>query len=707
MRHEDGCLGALDLYRDQPGALDDDELATAETLADVATAYLLNARTRDEARRSRDQYQHRALHDHLTSLPNRHLLQERIEQAAQRARRSHATAAVLFADLDRFKVVNDTHGHRAGDDLLIAVARRLNGLVRAGDTLARVSGDEFVFLCEDLVDVAEAEGLAVRVTEVFAEPFLLAGVEAPITITASVGIAYAGPGSAISEQLVVEADMAMYQVKRRGGSGHQVVDMREALRTMDLQRLEHDLRRALAEDQIEVHYQPILHTPDGTTAGVEALVRWTHPARGPIPPPTIIRVAERSGLIGELGAWILERACRDHARWLAEDPLLDLDLAVNMSARQLLDAGFDLEVSAILDRTGMAPGSLVLEVTESVFIDDSGAAGEVLAALDGRGIRLALDDFGTGYSSLSYLCRLPIHIVKIDRSFIADLDRADTRAIVTAISGLAHELDLEIVAEGIETEDQANQVGALGCQYSQGFLFARPMTAEAVAERLQAERARQVELVVGRHPALAPPSGPPQVTSRATLLVFSHVIEELAEAAGADATLVTMFQHARHFAPMAARYERLAGAGATVVVGFAGSGPPVDGLTVVELADAHPLRDQWSVVLITPTVAAHVVATDLVPSGPPGARSDRRYSGRWGFDRREAGAHLERLLVGLEDAIAPRVRAQLVETARRAGGPPLTRAEHGLAGAARKLLERIEADQRALADLVPAPDPTP
>lgn len=233
LRHDDGCLGALDLYRDTPGALDAEDLAVAQTLADVATAYLLNQRARDRARSTRDDFQHNSLHDSLTSLPNRRLLQEQIEQAAQRAQRNHSTAAILFADLDGFKAVNDKYGHQAGDELLKAVAGRLSELVRSGDTLARVSGDEFVFLCEELSDTSDAELLAARVTEAFTEPFDLRCVDAPVSMTASVGIAYAGPGSEISDQLVVEADMAMYQVKRRGGGDHQIIDIREALRTTD------------------------------------------------------------------------------------------------------------------------------------------------------------------------------------------------------------------------------------------------------------------------------------------------------------------------------------------------------------------------------------------------------------------------------------------------------------------------------------------
>ena len=461
LRHDDGSLGALDLYRDSPGALDEQDLAVAQTLADVACAYLLNARARDQARATLDQFQHSSLHDPLTTLPNRRLLQERIEQAAQRARRTHSKAAVLFADLDRFKVVDDTHGHQVGDELLAAVACRLSGLIRSGDTLARVSGDEFVFLCEGLSDESDAERLAVRVKDVFTEPFQLTGVAAPVPITASVGIAYAGPGTEISNELVVEADMAMYQVKRRGGSGHQIIDIRQVLRTTARHRLEHDLPIALEADELQVAYQPIMHNPGGPIAGVEALLRWTHPQRGSIPPPTIVRVAEQTGMINEVGAWVLARSCRDHARWLADNPGLTLDLAVNVSARQILDPDFPAQVLAILEGTHTDPADLVLEVTEGIFIEDGGDARRILTELDDLGIRLALDDFGTGYSSLSYLCRLPIRMVKIDRSFISDLDRPATKAIVTAIAGLAHDLDLEIVAEGIETQQQADRVNAL------------------------------------------------------------------------------------------------------------------------------------------------------------------------------------------------------------------------------------------------------
>ena len=484
LRHGDARPGALDLYRDTPGALDPHNMGVAQTLADVVAAYLLNSQARDEARVSSDGFHHRALHDPLTGLPNRLLLRERLERAAQRAKRSHRNAAILFADLDQFKQINDTHGHQVGDELLIAVAHRLSGLVRSGDTLARPSGDEFVFLCEDLHSVADAEVLARRIGEAFADPFVVAGSQ--LMVTASVGLAFAGPGEDVSNELVSKADAAMYQVKRKGGAGHQNVDLRRR-RHHDGSSLESDLRSALAEDQLDIAYQPIVRAVDGLVTGVEALLRWTHPNRGPVPTLAILRIAEQSGLISDIGAWVLERSCRAHGRWSKEHPDVPLDLAVNVSAGQLITAGFCATVASVLGRIDMDPTALVLEVTENVFIDHSERAMAVLADLKELGIRLALDDFGTGYSSLSYLRRLPIHIVKIDQGFIADIGNAPRgRAMVAAVTNLAHVLGLIVVAEGVETQYQHDAVSAIGCDSAQGKFYAPPMPASAICAHLGA-----------------------------------------------------------------------------------------------------------------------------------------------------------------------------------------------------------------------------
>lgn len=485
LRHGGGRFGALDLYRDTPGGLDRQDMDSAQTLANVAAAYLLNAQAREDARATSDRFRHIALHDPLTGLPNRLLLQQRLEHAAQRARRSHTNAAILFVDLDRFKLVNDTHGHQVGDELLLAVAHRLSGLVRPGDTLARVSGDEFVFLCEDLHGAADVEVLASRIGEAFTDPFPLTSHS--LSVTASVGVAFAGPGESISEHLVGEADMAMYQAKRRGGAGHQVIDLREALDSGDNRTLERDLRLAYTEDSLNVVYQPIVRSDDGLVTGVEALLRWTHPKRGAVPTTHVVEIAERTGLIDEIGAWVLDRTCRDRARWLRKHPDSRMDLAVNISAGQLIAPDFYDTVATTLTTTGMDPNSLVLEMTENILIEDSERVMTVLVDLKRLGVRLALDDFGTGYSSLSYLRRLPIDIVKIDQAFVADIEHAgEGAAIVAAVTNLAHVLGLTVTAEGVETKRQHEEVSAIGCESAQGFYYAEPMPASAIDERLAA-----------------------------------------------------------------------------------------------------------------------------------------------------------------------------------------------------------------------------
>ncbi len=493
LRHGSGRLGALDLYRDRVGAPDEHFLTAAQTLADVTAAYLLNAQSRDEAREASERFQHGALHDPLTGLPNRLLLQERIEHAARRANRSHSSAAVLFADLDRFKQVNDAHGHAVGDELLIAVAARLSALVRPGDTLARVSGDEFVFLCEDLDSPGDVEILARRIGDGFLEPFQLSGTE--LVITASVGMAFAGPGVDISSQLIDSADTAMYQAKRKGGAAHQIIDLREALASDERINLETDLRSAFARGELDVAYQPIVRTVDGVVTGVEALLRWTHPAHGQVAPLALVGIAEQSALINDIGQWVLERSCAARGRWLREHPGTPLDLAVNVSGRQLIRPGFCAMVASTLAKTGMDPAALVLEMTENVFVEDTERGIAVLSDLKALGVRLALDDFGTGYSSLSYLRRLPVDIVKIDQGFVADIGDAPTGgAILAAVTKLAHVLGLWVVAEGVETRRQRDEVVAIGCESAQGYFFSRPMSAPAIGSLLAGFRAGALRL---------------------------------------------------------------------------------------------------------------------------------------------------------------------------------------------------------------------
>ena len=482
--HGDGRLGALDLYRDHAGPLEQHDMEVAQTLADVAAAYLINAQGRDKDRAAMEQLKHLALHDALTGLPNRVLLHERLTHAAHRAERSADTAAVLFVDLDRFKDVNDRHGHHVGDDLLRAVATRLAGLVRPADTLARVSGDEFVILCEDIGSPENVDILALRITDAFRAPFVLAA--ATVSLTASVGVAFAGPGTQISDELVGAADAAMYEAKRLGGEHHQILDLREGVGPRGASTsIERDLRTAVAHGDLEVAYQPIVRSADGVMTGVEALLRWTHAGRGRVPPPSIVAAAEHAGLIDEIGAWVLDRSARDRAQWLDHHPGASIEMSVNVSARQLVGTDPVGMVTGVLADTGMDPGALILEVTETLLLEDSARAVAVLADLRAIGVRLALDDFGTGFSSLSYLQRLPVDIVKIDRRFISGIERpGKSSAIVEAITTMAHVLGLAVTAEGVETRPERDMVQSVGCDRAQGYYYARPMTASAIEAHL-------------------------------------------------------------------------------------------------------------------------------------------------------------------------------------------------------------------------------
>jgi len=467
-------LGALDLYRSTPGPLDAAEMGAAQTLADVAAAYLINAQSRTDLRESSEKSRDTALHDPLTGLPNRLLLLERLEHAVLRGRRSGATAAILFADLDRFKQVNDLYGHSVGDELLVAVGERLRSVVRPGDTLARMSGDEFVVLCDDINGQAHADSIATRIGAAVAAPFALSIGE--VVMTASVGIAFSGPTEQLSEQLLQDADTAMYQAKRKGGARHQIVDLREQHRADERATLERDLRGATERGELRTEYQPIVETGTGRITGVEALLRWAHPSRGPVSPTVLVPLAERGGLITQIGRWVLDNACSDRHRWQRDHRSDDLNISVNVSVHQLMSPDYATTVAAVLAKTDTDPDRVTLEVTESVFVRDSERALVVLNALKRIGVKLALDDFGTGYSSLNYLLQFPIDIIKIDQTFVADLGNDPaSHAIVGSVVELAHMLGMVVVAEGVETSTQHDRLASLGCDSCQGYYFARPM----------------------------------------------------------------------------------------------------------------------------------------------------------------------------------------------------------------------------------------
>jgi len=469
-------LGALDLYNHQPVVLDVPTMVAAQTLADVASAYVVNARARAELLESSDRFRENALHDALTGLPNRVLLGQRLEHAALRAQRSTKQVAILFVDIDRFKDVNDTRGHQVGDQLLVAIGDRLRDVVRPGDTLARMSGDEFVVLCEDLEDTWVADDLAARINESLAAPFEVCGHY--LRITASVGIAFSGSGAAMPEQILQNADAAMYQAKANGGGGHRILDIREQARLHEQAGLLQDLRGAQTRGELRADYQPIVRTADGRMSGVEALLRWQSPAHGLVAPATVIPLAEQGGLIVDIGRWILERACLDRPRLGDEGVGGELCLAVNVSPQQLMSAHFAATVAAILTSTKTDPALLTLEITESVFVQDGERALLVLKDLRDLGVSVALDDFGTGYSSLNYLRRFPVDIVKIDRGFIAELRNPVTSSIVRAMVDLAHVLGMSVIAEGVETIEQFKRMAAMGCDACQGFFFAQPMNAD-------------------------------------------------------------------------------------------------------------------------------------------------------------------------------------------------------------------------------------
>ena len=434
-----------------------------------------------ELERTQAELQHQAFHDALTKLPNRALLLDRLEQALARARRRPAGTAVLFMDLDRFKWVNDSLGHPAGDRLIIAAAERLRSAVRPGDTVARLGGDEFVVLCEELSAEDNALALAGRIVASLNEPFDIDGHQ--IRVTASVGIAYADSPDSTPQGIVRDADLAMYQAKERGRDRIELFDKDMRSRAVARLATEAALRQAIDGHELRVHYQPVVNPTDGSVVGVEALVRWLDEQRGLAYPKEFIGLAEETGLIVPLGALVLDEACHQVARWNHEHRARQpLSVSVNLSARQLDSPGLADRVAAVLASSGLAPELLWIEITESVLMDETGPSLAALNALKSVGVTLVVDDFGTGYSSLLYVRRLPVDVLKIDQSFVAGLGyRQADDAIVASVIHLAHALNLVAVAEGVETAEQATRLTELGCEFAQGFFWSEPAAPEAMA----------------------------------------------------------------------------------------------------------------------------------------------------------------------------------------------------------------------------------
>ena len=425
---------------------------------------------------------HYAVHDPLTSLPNRTLFLDRLDHVLQQTKqRQHDTFAVLYLDLDRFKIINDSLGHSTGDQLLIESAHRLVASVGTMNTVSRLGGDEFAILLEDAQDVEEAMRVAGQLQHALSAPFELSGHH--VNISASIGIVPNATDYARSGDILRDADTAMYSAKALGKGRHEVFNVTMRDRAVARLELEADLKGALERREFQVYYQPILRLNDKQITGFEALLRWAHPKRGVLHPPDFLAVAEEIGLLLPINWWVMSEACRQMRQWQAQfqnDP--PLTISVNISPQHLTLPDFVQHVKQILLETGLTPNSLLLELTEKVIVEDSQFITHILEQLQDLGVKVQIDDFGTGYSSLSYLQHLPAETLKIDRSFISRMEESrDGAELIRAIVALGRALGMKVIAEGIETSDQLARLKELDCEYGQGFLFARPIEGQAVS----------------------------------------------------------------------------------------------------------------------------------------------------------------------------------------------------------------------------------
>jgi diguanylate cyclase (GGDEF)-like protein/PAS domain S-box-containing protein len=470
-------FGVLDVFAHEARGFPEDDVDFLSAIATLITVAV-------ERHRDEQATRHRALHDPLTDLPNRTLALDRLGHAVRRRKRERIDVAVLVLDIDRFKLINDASGHAAGDEVLLALAARLTDTVRATDTVARLSGDEFIVICPDVAGARGATELADRLATAVTVPLVLGSAEHSFTF--STGIALASAQDDTPESLLGDADAAMYRAKARGRGRHELFD--EAMRTEATARvrLETELRQGLERGEFQAWYQPVIDLATGRPVSTEALVRWMHPERGMIPPLEFIPVAEEAGLIAELGLQVLEQACRQTAAW-QRDLEYELGVSVNVSGRQVIDPTFPAQVAAIAESSGLLAGTLALEITESVLMEEADSPVTVLGSLQEHGLTLVLDDFGTGYSSLSRLKLFPLDVLKIDRSFVSGVDRNnDDRAIVKATIDMAHAVGLTVVAEGVETREQEAHLRGFGCDMVQGYLYARPQPPQAITELLAA-----------------------------------------------------------------------------------------------------------------------------------------------------------------------------------------------------------------------------
>jgi diguanylate cyclase (GGDEF)-like protein len=454
----------------------------AATPALLLLGIVLSLRILQQRRRTENRLNHLALHDDLTALPNRLMLNQRLDQALSRHRRAGTKLAVLFMDLDRFKVINDSLGHEAGDDLLCRVAERLRAQSREGDTVARVGGDEFVVLVENHENMMDVSACAQRLIEQLSVPYALGRTNCHVT--ASIGISIFPADGNDSQSLLKAADVAMYRAKQAGRNNYLFYSPVMNEHTVERLELESDLRHALERGEFLLHYQPKVELETGSIIGVEALLRWKHPLHGLVPPMDFISLAEETGLIAPIGEWALATACARNKAW-QDEGLAKMSVAVNLSARQFADPMLLPKLKRIIGESGLDPSCLELEITESMVMSHPAEAVAVLESLKSIGVQIAIDDFGTGYSSLAYLKRFPIDTIKVDRSFIRDIatDSGDKK-ITRAIIAMAHSMKIKVVAEGVETWDQLAFLRAQKCDAVQGFLLFRPLPEEEVAGTL-------------------------------------------------------------------------------------------------------------------------------------------------------------------------------------------------------------------------------
>ena len=469
--------GVLGVGSRTPRNFTQDDVSFMQSIANV----LANA---IERRRTEERTQHEALHDPLTGLPNRNLFLDRLQHALSVAARRENSIAVLFLDLDQFKLVNDSLGHAAGDELLGAVAPRIEQALRPGDTVARFGGDEFAVLAEDIGSERGATRIAERIAEALSRPFVLRDREH--FVSASVGIAI-GSGNEAPEALIRDADSALYRAKERGRGGYEIFDEVMRSRVIEHMQVENDLRRALQREELELHYQPVIKLSDGSIVALEALLRWNHPERGLVRPVGFIPVAEESRLIVPIGRWVIEQACRQAAAWQELHPdSAPVSVAVNLSAREIADPDLLSHIEGSVRANRIDPSSLWLELTETTLLDDTSFVERTLELLKGLGVRLVLDDFGVGFSSLGSLKRLPLSMIKLDRTFVENLSEGShDAAIVRAVNEMADTIGIGVVAEGIETHEQVRMASALGCGFAQGFHFSEPVPVGQVERLLE------------------------------------------------------------------------------------------------------------------------------------------------------------------------------------------------------------------------------